>query len=147
MSIARYGRGAARHAAGLALAGMLATAAGCASPPAETASAGARGAVNTGTFPNLNVPPAMATEQFTNKTLQSHIDEVEAARQNQAAETSEAAAEPARAAANQARLDALNSEVRGVRTPTDAEVRAEQERLRRLRENHGQATLNAIESR
>jgi hypothetical protein len=48
--------------ASLAVALLLA---GCASSVDEAVPAGARGPVNTGTFPNLNIPPQQAAEQMT----------------------------------------------------------------------------------
>lgn len=93
--------------------------AGCASPDPEPGFAAA-GARNTGTFPNLNVPPAVAATQFDPYSLSQHNTAIQTAVQAQQAEGAVAAASI---------------------SPEEAE------RLRRLGATHGQDALNAIEAR
>ncbi|GLS33829.1 hypothetical protein SAMN04488498_12347 [Mesorhizobium albiziae] len=54
-----------RLAAVVATAALSLMAAGCTSTVDEAVPAGARGPVNTGTFPNLNIPPKQAADQIT----------------------------------------------------------------------------------
>jgi hypothetical protein len=72
---------------GLAL--MSAALAGCASATIDDAvPAAADGPRNSGTFPNLNVKPQVATEQITPEEKQAQIAAMTAAQQEQAAKAS-----------------------------------------------------------
>jgi hypothetical protein len=76
--------GVVRAATGLAL--MSAVLAGCASATIDDAVPTALdGPRNTGTFPNLNVKPQVATEQITPEEKTAQIEAIQAARQQQAA--------------------------------------------------------------
>jgi hypothetical protein len=103
---------------GLAVAAALPLAAGCASSRIEASDA--RG-TNTGTYPNLNVAPSVATAQYTPYSLAQQEARLASARQDQKAQTTFA----------EATID---------RSRDDAE------RLKVLRKQHGESTLNAIES-
>lgn len=106
----------------LCVAGCLAAlGAGCASPAADTGFA-AQGARNTGTFPNLNVPPAVATTQFDPYSLGVHNTTIQTAVVTQQTEGNVAAA-------------------------TVAATPAEAARLQQLGATHGQDTLKVIENR
>lgn len=103
----------------LAVMGALLIAAGCntaADDPVFTRQA----AANTGTFPNLNVAPPVATTQFTPYSLAQHNATIAAAQQDHTAQTA-------------------------VADSTVAEAAAEQARLRALRNDHAKATIDAIE--
>jgi hypothetical protein len=52
---------------------------GCAARPAETTTVGARGPVNTGTFPNLNLPPKKAADQLSGDQTAADIAALQAA--------------------------------------------------------------------
>jgi hypothetical protein len=74
-------------AVGLAL--MSATLAGCASATIDDAvPAAADGPRNSGTFPNLNIKPQVATEQITPEEKQAQVASMTAAQQEQAAKAS-----------------------------------------------------------
>lgn len=76
----------ARLAAGMTSAALALMLAGCASATVDDAvPAGARGPVNTGTFPNLNIPPKQAAAQLTPQQKAAAMAELTAAhRQNTA---------------------------------------------------------------
>jgi hypothetical protein len=63
--------------------------AGCASDdamqPAGSQSSFADGAIDTGTFPNLNIPPKVANEQISPEQKAARIAELSAAQQRQSA--------------------------------------------------------------
>jgi len=106
----RDGARAMRRAAAAALALL---AAGCATQPEPTPLQA--GAINTGTYPNLNVPPQVASTQL------SADDQAARRAALSAAQAKQAAAAPGAGASA-----------------------AEQERLRRLARTHEQDALNAI---
>ncbi|MET0941547.1 MAG: hypothetical protein ABWY13_09300 [Mesorhizobium sp.] len=59
---------------------------GCASSAVNnTAPASATGPVNTGTFPNLNIPPSQAAEQLTPAQTQAEVAALRSAQQQHAA--------------------------------------------------------------
>ena len=68
---------------GLAIAVVVAAGlmSGCASSAVEPAVAGVRGPVNTGTFPNLNIPPAQAAAQLTPSETSAHVAALQTAAQ------------------------------------------------------------------
>lgn len=79
-----------------ALAGVVALLGGCASStmedaaptavaPALSETAMAGGAKDTGTFPNLNIPPQVANQQITPEVKAERIAELNAAQQRQGA--------------------------------------------------------------
>jgi hypothetical protein len=81
--------GAASAAVGLAL--MSAALAGCAGGAVEDAvpTAASTGAPrNSGTFPNLNIKPQVATAQITPEERQAQVEAMTAAQQQQAAAAS-----------------------------------------------------------
>ncbi|BCH25173.1 hypothetical protein MesoLjLb_49580 [Mesorhizobium sp. L-8-3] len=69
---------------------VIATLSACASPDSatsRTASAGAeRKGMNTGTFPNLNVPPKVAAEQITPEEKAARLAQLKAEKQQLTAE-------------------------------------------------------------
>jgi hypothetical protein len=76
--------GVVRAAAGLAL--MSVALAGCASATVDNAVPTAENAPrDTGTFPNLNIKPQVATDQISPEEKQAQIDALTAAKQQQAA--------------------------------------------------------------
>lgn len=78
---------AARLASGLAIAGMAcALLSGCASSTVDAVPAGAHGPVNTGTFPNLNIPPNQAAQQLTPAETQADVAALQSAQQQNAAQ-------------------------------------------------------------
>lgn len=104
------------------VAGFLAAlCAGCASPATDAGFA-AQGARDTGTYPNLNVPPAVAAAQFDPYSLAAHNTAIRTAVTGQRVEGGAAAA-------------------------TAAASAAEAQRLRQLGATHGQDTLKTIEAR
>ncbi len=75
-----------RLAAVVTVAALSLMAAGCASSTVEEAvPAGARGPVNTGTFPNLNVPPKQAADQITDDKKTADMAALTAAQRQNAA--------------------------------------------------------------
>jgi non-ribosomal peptide synthetase component F len=75
-----------RLSAALAVAMLALLVAGCASSTGDRAApAGARGPVNTGTFPNLNIPPQQAAEQMTQAEKDAKMASLTAAHQQNAA--------------------------------------------------------------
>jgi hypothetical protein len=76
--------GVVRAATGLAL--MSAALAGCASATIDDAAPTAENMPrDTGTFPNLNIKPEVATEQISPEEKQAQIEAIQAAKQQQAA--------------------------------------------------------------
>ena len=90
--------GAAKLLVYAGLAGAALSATGCASSTSTDApafaGAAAAGPIDTGTYPNLNIAPRAATEQFTPQEAAAKLAALEAARRTQApgatAETEEA---------------------------------------------------------
>ena len=141
---------------GVAAAALVALGcAGCASRAAVTDPALSDGAVDTGTFPNLNVPPPVATETFNPGSLQAHRQAISVAQAGQAQDGQNAAALAAQGRAEQARLRSLAAAqqaetLKAVKAPArapggagrgppreaaaSAASKAEQERARRLAE-------------
>jgi hypothetical protein len=66
------------------IAAGVSAAAGCASSSDEAVPAGARGPINTGNFPNLNIPPRPAAEQLSPSQLQADVAALRAAHQQNA---------------------------------------------------------------
>jgi hypothetical protein len=75
----------------LGLALMSAALAGCTSADNTVATA-SNGPRNTGTFPNLNIKPSVATQQISPEEKQAQMDALHAAQQQQAAAGSAGAA-------------------------------------------------------
>ncbi len=75
---------------GLAVLATIASLSACASSD-NTASAGAaRKGMNTGTFPNLNVPPKVAAEQITPEEKAAKLAQLKGEKQHLAAESTTA---------------------------------------------------------
>lgn len=68
-------------------------AAGCASSASNSAAVGARGAQDTGTYPNLNIAPQVAAPQLTEEEKAAKLAQLHAAQQRQGGAGSGAAAD------------------------------------------------------
>ena len=76
---------------------MSAALAGCASATMDDAvPTAADGPKNSGTFPNLNIKPQVATEQITPEEKQAQVAAMTAAQQEQAAKAAACKARPTR---------------------------------------------------
>jgi hypothetical protein len=77
---------ASRLVSGLAILAIAAALmSGCASSRADAVPAGARGPANTGTFPNLNIPPSQAAQQLTPSETEADVAALQSAQQQNAA--------------------------------------------------------------
>lgn len=74
-----------RRLAASASVAMALLVAGCASSVDDAVPAGAKGPVNTGTFPNLNIPPQQAAEQMTAEQKSADMTALSAAHKQNAA--------------------------------------------------------------
>ncbi|WP_378952003.1 hypothetical protein [Mesorhizobium sp. ANAO-SY3R2] len=66
---------------------------GCASSANNSVAAGAHGAQDTGTYPNLNILPKVAAPQLTEEQKTAKLAQLHSAQQRQGAKSNSAAAE------------------------------------------------------